>query len=218
MKCPRCVQRIHRAAISCPHCGFSIGDADRLFKDVGLKLRTLSDVAGLFRRNERDLLEDELGKFMKTFPQLFFAVYTGSLVDRGDLRQFGFWLLNRGVFEDVPKERSNGGGVLLMIDPESKSAGISFGYMLDAFLEEGDTFESLSRAHAYWLQGKYAEGVMRCLGQLTRLLKARCRQARRNVDKYQGKAATQAVVEKLAKKIRSESVGGRSLVNEEVER
>ncbi len=215
MKCPRCVQRIHRAAVACPHCGFTIGDADRLFGKVEVKLRSLTDVAGLFRRNDRDKLEERQEKFMRTFPQLFFAIYTGSLGETGNMRQFGFWLLNRGVFEDVPMEMPNECGILLVIDPDTKSAGMSFGYMLDAFLEEADTFECLSRAHSYWLQGKYGEGVLRCMGYMERLLKQRCRQARRDVEKFERRVATPAGVEDLVKKIRSGHVGQEPAEREE---
>lgn len=203
MKCPRCVQSIHRAAATCPHCGFSIIDADRLFGNSEVKLRSLTDSAGLFRRNERDELEDSMGIFMEKFPQLFLAVYTGSLGETGNLRQFGFWLLNRGVFEDVPVDRPNEAGILLVIDPDSKSAGISFGYLLDAFLDEQDTFECLSRAHSYWLQGQYADGVLRCMNQLKKLLERRCKQARRDEERFERKVAMPVVVGDLVKQLRN---------------
>ena len=141
--------------------------------------------------------------FMEKFPQLFVAVYTGSLGETGNLRQFGFWLLNRGVFEDVPVDRPNEAGILLVIDPDSKSAGISFGYLLDAFLDEQDTFECLSRAHSYWLQGHYADGVLRCLSQLKKLLERRSTQARRDEERFERKVAMPVVVGDLVKQIRN---------------
>ncbi len=203
MKCPRCVQRIHRAATSCPHCGFSIADADHLFGDGEVKLRSLTDAAGLFRRKEREKIEDALERISTSFPQIFVAVYTGSLGENGNLRQFGFWLLNRGLFEDVPLEKQNEAGILIVIDPDTKSAGMTFGYMLDPFLEERDTFECLSRAHAYWLEGRYADGLLRSVAHLGKLLKKRCRQARRDPEKYERKVSPPMAVEDLVKRIRS---------------
>jgi hypothetical protein len=141
--------------------------------------------------------------FSEKFPQLFVAVYTGSLGETGNLRQFGFWLLNRGVFEDVPVDRPNEAGILLVIDPDTKSAGICFGYLLDAFLDEQDTFKCLSRAHAYWLQGQYAEGVLKCLSQLKKLLLKRCGQARRDEERFERKVATPVAMGDLVQKIRS---------------
>ena len=185
MKCPRCVQQIHRAAASCPHCGFSIADADELFGNREIKLRRLTDSAGIFRRHERDFLEEAMERISHRFPQIFIAIYTGSLGDSGHLRKFGFWLLNRGVFEDVSVEKPNENGILIVIDPDSKAAGMTHGYLLDSHLQEKDSFDCLSRAHAYWLEGRYADGALRSLRALEQLLVKRCRQARRGSGKYQ---------------------------------
>lgn len=202
MKCPRCVQLIHRAAVVCPHCGFGMPDADRMFGDSEVKLRSLTDAAGIFRRNDRDRLEVEMERIGVVLPQVFVAVYTGNVGEMVNLRQFGFWLLNRGVFEDVPVEKPNEAGILIVIDPDSKVAGITFGYLLDPFLEERDSFDCLSRAHSYWLEGRYTEGLMKCLGQLGKLLKKRARQARRDPEKYERKVAPPVAVGNLVKKIR----------------
>lgn len=202
MKCPRCVQLIHRAAVVCPHCGFGMSDADRMFGDGEVKLRSLTDAAGIFRRNDRDRLEDEMERIGIAFPQVFVAVYTGRVGEMANLRQFGFWLLNRGLFEDVPAEKPNEAGILIVIDPDSKAAGMTFGYLLDPFMEEQDTFDCLSRAHAYWLEGRHVEGVLKCLSQLRKLLKKRSRQARRDPEKYERKAAPPVAVGDLVRKIR----------------
>lgn len=217
MKCPRCVQLIHRAAASCPHCGFGLGDADRMFGDSEVKLRTLTDTAGIFRRNDRDRLEDEMERFAIEFPQMFVAVYTGSLGEIANLRQFGFWLLNRGLFEDVPVEKPNEAGILIVIDPDSKAAGMTFGYLLDPFFEEQDSFECLSRAHSHWLEGRYSEGVLRTLGHLRKLLRKRCRQVRRDPEKYERKVATPVAVGDLVRKIRGGNRPAASRMDKEEE-
>jgi len=202
MKCPRCVQQIHRAAASCPHCGFSIADADQLFGNEEIKLRTLTDAAGIFRRHERMLLEEAMDKIAHRFPQIFVAIYTGSLGESGHLRQFGFWLLNRGVFEDVPVEKPNENGILIVIDPDSKAAGMTHGYLLDPYLEEQDSFDCLSRAHAYWLEGRYAEGALRSLRALEKLLIKRCRQACRDTEKYERRYGKASAMKDEVKKLR----------------
>ena len=125
MKCPRCVQVIHRGAGLCPHCGFGIAEMDARHGKDNVSLRRLADVAGLMRSRERGKVQSALDGFCRRFPQLFFAVYTGSAQGGGNLRQFGFWLLNRAAFEDVPVDRPNEAGILLVIDPESKSAVIA---------------------------------------------------------------------------------------------
>ncbi len=184
MKCPRCVQKIHRAAAACPHCGFTLADADRQFGGRELRLRCLADTAGLLRREERERVSAALDEFRQRFPQLFAAIYTGALGEAAHLRSFGFWLLNRASFAELPPETPNAAGILLTIDPVTKAAGMTFGYLLDPFLEEADTFECLSRAHSHWLEGRYADGMIKALDQLGWVLRKRCLQARHHPQRF----------------------------------
>lgn len=203
MKCPRCVQSIHRAAESCPHCGFTLADADARFGAEDVRLRCLADTAGLLGRRDRERVEDALARFTRRFPQLFVAIFTGRLGETGYLRQFGFWLLNRAAFEDVPVEKPNASGMLIVIDPESKTAGMAFGYLLDPFLDEGDTFDCLSRGHSHWLEGRYADGMLKTLAQLEVILKKRCRQARWDADRFERRVSPPVSSGQLAPRIRA---------------
>lgn len=203
MKCPRCVQKIHRAAASCPHCGFSLAEADVRFGAEDVRLGSLADTAGLLRQRERQLVARAMQAFNRRFPQLFIAVYTGTLGEMGQLRQFGFWLLNRAAFDDVPADKPNSAGILLVIDAESKSAGFSFGYLLDPFLDDKDTFECLTRAHAHWLQGNHATGIIKALAQLTIVLEKRCRQARRDPERFERRVLPVSRSGDLVQRIRS---------------
>jgi len=209
MKCPRCVQKIHRAADGCPHCGFTLADADKVYGAEDLHLRTLSDTAGLMRRDEQGRLQSAMQRFNRQFPQLFVAVHTGSFGGMANLRQFGFWFLNRAKFEDVPSDRGNRSAILLVMDADAKSAGISFGYALDALLDEEDTFQCLARAHAYWLEGRHAEGLVKAIEQLRIILKKRSRQARRDPARFERKVSRPAKIDEQAQKIR----GGRRTEN-----
>jgi hypothetical protein len=211
MKCPRCVHRIHRAADACPHCGFTLADADAIFGTEGVTVRALADQAGLLGHKGLHEVQHAIDLFDHRFPQLFLAVHTGNFQGPGNLRQFGFWLLNRATFEDLPASRTNEAGILIAIDAETKTAGMVFGYLLDAYLDEEDTFLCLARAHSYWLEGRYAEGLVRAIGQLEIILKKRCRQARFNLRKFARKVAPPQQHEELARKIlngRPLSVGG----------
>lgn len=192
MKCPRCVQRIHRAAASCPHCGFTLADADAYFGSEAVNIRCLTDNAGIFRRRDRQRVEAAMEKITRRFPQVFVAIHTGSLGEAANIRQFGFWLLNRSTFEDVPGQKPNSAGIVVIIDPQSKAAGMVFGYLLDSFLQESDTFECLSRAHAYWLEGRYADGLVRLLKHLDVILCKRSRKARRDPKQF-GRQVSQPI-------------------------
>ncbi len=203
MKCPRCVQRIHRGAASCPHCGFTLADADACFGASDVRIRSLTDCAGILRRGDRQRVEAAMEQLSRRFPQIFVAIYTGSLGEVSNIRQFGFWLLNRSAFEDVPVEKPNEAGILLTLDPESKAAGMVFGYLLDPFLDESDTFECLTRAHAYWLEERYADGILRVLRHLDGILGKRSRQARRDPEHFERKVVPPAQMGDLVRRIRS---------------
>ena len=203
MKCPRCVQRIHRAAASCPHCGFTLADADACFGASDVRIRSLTDCAGILRRGDRQRVEAAMEQISRRFPQIFVAIYTGSLGEISNIRQFGFWLLNRSAFEDVPVEKPNEAGILITLDPESKAAGMVFGYLLDPFLEESDTFDCLSRAHAYWLEECYADGILRVLRHLDAILRKRSRQARRDPEHFERKVVPPVQMGDLVRRIRS---------------
>jgi uncharacterized membrane protein YgcG len=196
------VQRIHRTAATCPHCGFALEDADRLFGAGATRIRRLTDAAGLLRRPEREWVERELRRFGAAFPQLFLAVHTAALSDPASVRQFGFWLLNRAVFEDLGDQQTNEAGVLLVIDAESKAAGLTYGYLLDPFLSEADTFKCLSKAHPYLLEGDYRQGIGVVRRVLEKVLRRRCWQARRNPRRFERAVAPAARVSDLVQRIR----------------
>lgn len=210
MKCPRCVQRIHRAADGCPHCGFTLANADSEFGADDVRFRTLTDAAGLMKREGHRRVESAMHRFNRQFPQLFVAVHTGSFGGAAKLRQFGFWLLNRAKFEDLPEGRQNKSAILIAIDVDAKAVGMSFGYALDAFLEEEDTFQCLARAHAYWLEGRHAEGLVKAIEQLSIILKKRSRQAGRDPLRFERKVARPPRLDALAQKIRGGRKGSES--------
>jgi hypothetical protein len=97
-------------------------------------------------------------------------------------------LLNRGAFEDVDLTRPNEGGILLVVDVNSKSAFIAHGYLLDFYLTEKDTFRILSKAHPHLLKGEHCRALKIVISQLSSVLKKRARQAKRNPAKYQKRA------------------------------
>jgi len=142
-------------------------------KRIGIR----SDDAGVIRRSDRARVQRALQHVTLRFPQVFAALFTGSAGHIRHLRPYAFWLLNRSKFTDLEENHQNRDGILLLIDPSTKSATFSFGYLLEPFLDENDTFECLSRAHAYWLDGQYADGAIKALVHLETILRSRSRQS-----------------------------------------
>jgi len=164
-----------------------MADADAQFGAGEVRLGCLSDHAGVLKRGERERAAGVLDRFRLRFPQLFFAVHTSVLGELASLRQYGFWLLNRAVFEDLGAERSNAGGILLVIDPSAKVAGLSFGYLLEPYLDEAATFELLTAAHPFLQQGQYLKALGEVEKRLSRLLVKRAGQARRAPERFERK-------------------------------
>ncbi|MGC6466160.1 MAG: TPM domain-containing protein [Akkermansiaceae bacterium] len=182
MKCPRCVQKIHHAASSCPHCGFTVEHADELFGGEDVVLSKFTDAAGVMRMKEREPVRKLLERFEKRFPQLFVSVYIGAFDEVKSLRQFGFWLLNRAAFKDVALERPNENGILIVIDVKAKSVGVTYGYSLMPYLNEDSTFEALSAGHPALLQSAYLEAMRLIVGKLEKILIKGWRKVRRNPE------------------------------------
>lgn len=184
MKCPRCVQRMHRAATSCPHCGFSMSDVDALFGDEDVILKKFSDAAGVLRMKEREKIRKVMERFEKKFPQLFLSIYVGAFDDVPNLRQFGFWLLNRAAYSDVGVDRPNENGILLVLDVNGKTAAMTFGYAVMPYLDEDSTFDALSAAHPFLLQGEYLKAFKAVVSKTEMALKKGWRKATKDPESF----------------------------------
>ena len=203
MKCPRCVQKIHRGAESCPHCGFCLDTADGEFGTEEVVVRALTDTAGLLRKKDRHAVQKAMDRFSRRFPQLFFGVYTGVFRESANLRHFGFWLLNRAAFEDVDLQHPNAAGIILVIDVEGKAAGLTYGYLLDPYLNEDETFFCLTKAHPYWLERRTADGIVALLRALENILKRKSRQVKKDPERFECNVSPPPQMGDLVKKIRS---------------
>lgn len=149
-----------------------------MFHNVPHDMTALADRAGLLRLRERNLAADVMRKFSTRFPELFFAVYTGTFRNHENMRIAGFWLLNRRAFEN-DHDLTNDSCVLLVMDVERKAATLSFGYRLDAYLDEEDTFSCLAKAHPHWIEARYADGIAALIEGLEKILIRRSTHARR---------------------------------------
>lgn len=150
-----------------------------------MRLRSLTDAAGVLRKKERVAARKILASFQRKFPQLFFGIYFGTFKELPSLRQFGFWLLNRGAFEDVDVSRPNEAGILLSVDVGGKSAGITFGYALQPFLDDELTFKALSAAHPFFVQGQWLKASEVVIKRLSKTLAKQARRAKRNPEGFE---------------------------------
>jgi len=156
-----------------------------MFGEVEVQSGLLGDEAGLLRRRERKRVEKEIQRFGARVPGLFFAVRTVALDEVVNLRKFGFWLLNRAEFDDLGSGIGNDSGVLLVIDAESRAASLTYGYRVDPFLSEMDTFKCLSKAHPYLLEGDWRRGIVAVARNMDKVLRRRWWQALMHRGRFQ---------------------------------
>lgn len=182
MKCPRCVQRMHNAATSCPHCGFTMADVDALFGNEDVVIKKLDDSAGVLRMREREALRELMERFESRFPQLFLSIYVAAFEEMPSLRQFGFWLLNRADYSDGDVTRPNENGILLVVDVNGKAATITYGYSLMPYLDEDSTFDALSAAHPYFLQREYLKAFKIVISRVEGTLRKGWRMAKKDPE------------------------------------
>jgi hypothetical protein len=183
------VQKIHRGAEICPHCGFSLSLANQSFVREETRISTLSDIVGILRMKDRLLVQKCMQKFSRRFPQFFFALYIRSFAREADLRQYGFWVLNRAVFFDLPAQLTNASGILLVMDADHRLAGISFGYALDAYLDEEDTMACLLKAQSLWMECQYAAGIIAVIKHLETILIRKHKMLRKNPQPFAQKVS-----------------------------
>lgn len=154
--------------------------ADEIFGVEKIELTKFSDVAGVFRMKDREPMRRIMGAFEARFPQLFVSIYLGAFEDSRSLRQFGFWVLNRSVYLDLDEGKSNATGILILVDVNSKSASITYGYALMPYLDEDSTFAALSAGHPMFLQGDYPGALKAIIQKLEALLIKGWRRVRRD--------------------------------------
>jgi hypothetical protein len=99
-----------------------------------VSLEALTDAAHCLRVREKEHLKHELDSFQLAFPQAFLAVYLGVLPTSPSPAEIAFWLLNHAAFQPADPARLNERAALLIIDPVSRTAGLTVGYGLEPFL------------------------------------------------------------------------------------
>ncbi len=185
MKCPQCIQPIHRSAETCPHCGVSVPSLAREFEQYQGSGRRVYDAAGVLRVKDRKLIEDMLHGAESEFPQLFMGFVTVALEDHQTIQSAGVWMLNQADFGKAEEATLAQGGYLFVIEVQRKECCVIHGLLLDPFLEEEQTFQALSVAHPYLLERDYVESV-RAMLMSSRALLRRCSRRSKKILKRKG--------------------------------
>lgn len=179
MRCPRCSKPVDELAETCYACQYSIKEAQAFFGSNLVQMDRLHDVAHCLRKRERDEVEEMLDQMEVRFPQLCFFTYIGDLQSQIRLHELGFWLLNHVAVRGADFSRPNENAVLVLLDVNSKQAGITLGYFAEYLLNEENLHACLQAARPYLVNGEYGQGLCVLYKKLCRVLSRRARELRR---------------------------------------
>lgn len=145
-----------------------------------VQMSRLHDAAHCLRKPEKDALEDILDQMEMRFPQLLFCIYLGALSDQVRLNELGFWLLNHAEVRGADYARPNENAVMVIIDVNTKQAGISLGYYSEILLPEDEGYRCLQAARPFLVNAAYGQALAIMFRKIGRSLSQRARFLKRN--------------------------------------
>ena len=163
MKCPSCHAPLAVPAPQCPGCKFTLEQLDQKFGLVPLYSRYLTDRADKLSARDIKQLRDLLHLFERKFPQILFSVLLVNLGPRFSISEYAFWLMNRARFGLLEAVGSKNFELLLVVDPEGRTAALTSGYGLENYLPEQELENSLAAGMAGFQNGDLARGIRDCI-------------------------------------------------------
>lgn len=144
-----------------------------------IPLRRLWDEAHCLRVHEAKEVEKALVNFEEHYPQLFLAVYLGVLPPTLNVNELAFLLLNRGMFWAEHHPRLNEHAIVLVLDPEARTAGLMVGYALEQRLPPRVLERILRRVRTPLWHAEYAPAIIDVVEAVARTVRKGARRALR---------------------------------------
>lgn len=186
MKCPRCHAKVGPEQHCCTECGFSATFLHHHLGNQWVRLERLTDAAHCLRLEDERRVEVVLDNFERRFPQAFFATYLGVLPNTLNVLELGFWLLNQGAFNTHSIHRRNDFGVVLVIDPGTRSVGISLGYAVEAYFTEVAMSHLLRLVASHVEKGAFGTAIETACQRCSDILRKRAKSTRWEPDSSAG--------------------------------
>jgi uncharacterized membrane protein YgcG len=157
-------------AADCPVCRLSFARAKQLLGPLPQLHRLLADLAGLLSPQARKRILRKIELIHRRFPQLTLQVVLNRFPDAHPFSLHVFWLFNIAALGGESRRGRNCHGLLLAIDPHRGEAALMPGYGLEPYLPENALDELLALAEPHWQTARWADGILRVLDGLDRLL------------------------------------------------
>ena len=175
MECPYCKEPGYGAVELCAGCGFSLGEAKRLFGVPAALHPGVSDQDALFSKKAIRTLTSAVKTFERKFPQSQFSVVTSRNPSaRMPLRVYAFWVFNMsGICKGLNKGGLNH-DLLLMIDNEKGEASLTIGYGLEPFIPTGKLDKILANAGTDLADGDHLNACLGVIAETEKTLASVC--------------------------------------------
>lgn len=170
MACPSCLLNFEEEVSACPRCGFSGTVAVQKFDFAAPPMTGVIDPTGQLVESARGELEKGLERLEKSFPQIrvSFCLMPGGM--DGDLREFGFWLLNASPLDEENGEAERPWTILVVLDRARGQASLSCGYAVEPFLCDENVLELFRTERSGLYRGDYPKVLLRLLAGLEAIL------------------------------------------------
>ncbi len=171
MKCPHCHVAAESGQDFCRDCGFSAATLRAYLGDQWVRLERITDAVHCLRLEDVRRCEIAMDDFERCLPQAFFALYIGVLPTGLNVSELGFWLLNQGAFNTHQMMKRNDFGSVLVIDPVSKTMGLTLGYAIEECLPAAKVTALLSAAGAHLSRQSFATAVLEMIEDIAKSLR-----------------------------------------------
>jgi hypothetical protein len=167
--CPAC-----RAVIAtvnrCPICQFTGADTLAMFRGPAPQLQPVSDAGRLWNDRDLQVIERARMRAGRRFPQFRWRICSTTLPPEGNLRLFGFWLLNVAPLARTESAADRTWTVLLVVNGVTRQATAVPGYAAEAWLTPDQWETALAGMQKPWRTGRPGQAVAAFLASACDLL------------------------------------------------
>lgn len=172
MECPYCRTRLEAGAVECPACRVTFPRASALLGAVPRLVTGVSDEKNLMSAPEIGKVRSAIRLLKDKFPQLMVQIVIHSFPVEHAFGLHAFWLFNAASFSGDTNRGANNHTVLLVVDPKRKESAVVLGYGLEGKVSHEVLDHLQELAGPAWAAGRWADGVLKVLDGLDRLLES----------------------------------------------
>ena len=167
MLCPYCEVPTTKTVQQCPHCGFSVPGLDKIYGETRILDMPIADLAGVLGIGERRMILKAIDRIEQRFPQCRALVATSRIRTAYPVSLFAIWAINRAELYEERKQGADNHDILVAIDPYMRSAALTLGYELEAFIRSRQLGNAVAAGQMELESGRFGEAVPQIFDALT---------------------------------------------------